>query len=84
MDFVVRFPEVEYEIRPNDKLNPEIHGKNSYDKSLEQYWDYWCWRQICSNGMFAMAIEKVIGGKHRQCLDPVEQAAKIEARILTE
>jgi hypothetical protein len=47
----VKFPEVKYEVRVGDIINPKISVRQSYDLQWKMRSDFGAYRVVCSNGL---------------------------------
>ena len=72
-----RFPEIEFEIRPGDCINPTIETFSSFDTTLAQYFTLGGFRLVCSNGMVIGKMLAEYRRKHTQGLNLDIAAAQI-------
>ena len=69
MKVEVTFPEVLYEVRKGDALNPKVILKNSYDTTQAFSVVFGALQQVCTNGLHAFKVQAALKGKHTQSLD---------------
>lgn len=69
MNFEIVFPEVKYEVRENDNINPRFILKNSYDSSWRLKTMFGAFRLVCSNGMIIGKKISETSNKHTLNLD---------------
>ena len=64
-----RFPEVEFEIKPGDVVNPTIEVFSSFDTTLAQHLTLGGFRLVCTNGMIIGKMLAEYKRKHTATLD---------------
>jgi len=68
----ITFPEVDFEIRPGDKINPKAIIRNSYDLQWKLSMEYGARQLVCSNGLIAYRKKGGSSMLHRQNLSLLE------------
>jgi len=66
---VWRFPDIQFEIRPGDVVNPTIEAFSSFDTSLAQHITLGGFRLVCSNGAVIGKMLAEYKRKHTSTLD---------------
>ena len=70
----VRFPEVDYEIKPGDVVNPQMDIMSSYDLGWKYGGMFGAYRLVCSNGLTVGKTFDRFKKRHLVSLDPQELA----------
>lgn len=63
------FPEVTYEVKKGDILNPNIAVKSSYDLGWKYGFEFGAFRLVCSNGLKVGEVFDSFKKRHLQTLD---------------
>ena len=69
MKSTIRFPEVQYDIRGGDLINPTVEIRNSYDTGWQYSILFGAFRLVCSNGLIIGKKFVHYVKKHTQALD---------------
>jgi len=78
LQVTILYPEVEFEVRANDTVNPRIEIFNSYDMGWKYGGRFGAFRLVCSNGMTVGKIFSKFAKRHLLSLDTSELAKSIE------
>ncbi len=68
----VKFPEVDYEIKPGDVVNPKMDIMSSYDLGWKYSGMFGAYRLVCSNGLTVGKVFDKFKKRHLTSLDPGE------------